>query len=63
MTVHIIHGRDDAICRHEGSVDLAARHCNVKLESVEGDHVTCVLGREKQVAKSLASILVEQGGA
>ena len=62
VTVHIIHGREDTMCRHEGSVELAARHGNVKLESVEGDHVTCVVGREKQVAKALATILLEQGG-
>ncbi|CAI5480661.1 unnamed protein product [Closterium sp. Yama58-4] len=64
VPVTIVHGDKDKLCPIESSRGLARRHPNVKLLEVRGvDHITVVLGREKEAAQQIVEFVEEAEAA
>lgn len=52
--VRIVHGDNDNICPLQCGLDLKKTYSNVSLSVVPGaNHVSILLGREKQMAREL----------
>ncbi|CAI5472957.1 unnamed protein product, partial [Closterium sp. Yama58-4] len=60
VPVTIVHGDKDKLCPIDSSRGLARRHPNVKLLEVRGEnHITVVVGRDKEAAQQIVELVEE----